>query len=130
MFVTATRLKLRYPSTRGLLTTEDLWDLPLLSNNNFDLETIAQELDKGLTALGNKSFVSKTVVDSKHFGIRLDIVKHIINIKLEEREAKILATEKKAKREKILELLAEKQDAALKEKSTEELLKELAALDA
>lgn len=129
MFATATRLKLRYPSTRGLITTEDLWDLPLTATNSFDLETVAQELDKRLTALGNKSFVSKTVVDTKHFGIRLDIVKHIINVKLEERDAKALAVEKKAKRNKILELLAEKQDADLKAKSTEELLKELAELD-
>ena len=33
MFTKASRLKLRFQSPAGLLSSEDLWDLPLTSNS-------------------------------------------------------------------------------------------------
>lgn len=60
--------------------------------------------------------------------LKFNIVKHIIDVKLQEQEERIVAAEKKAKRQKILDLMAKKQDAELESKSYEELAKELEAL--
>lgn len=58
-----------------------------------------------------------------------NIAKHIIDVKLQEQEDRLLESEKKAKRQKILDLMAKKQDAELEGKSLEELAKELEALN-
>ena len=129
MFEKATRLGFRYPSVRGALTTEDLWKMSLESTNDFNLDAVAVELDEEVSKLGSKSFVKKATTDTRHAAERLDIVKHIIAIKVKAKEAAALAKDKKAKREKILNLIADKQDEELKGKSQEDLLKELAELE-
>ena len=87
MFEKASRMKLRFNTQRGVLSVEDLWDLPLI------------QLDNIAIALNKKLQESKT------------------------------ESEKKAKRQKILDLMAKKQDAELEGKSLEELAKELEALN-
>ena len=52
---------------------------------------------------------------------KLDIVKHVFNVKKTEAEAEANAIEKKRQKERLLELIAKKQDAALADKSVEEL---------
>ena len=51
MFEKATRLKLRFETVRGYVTTEDLWDIPLSAVNGFCLDTIAKNLNKKLKEL-------------------------------------------------------------------------------
>ena len=46
IFMKATQKKLRFDSTQGLLTVEDLWDLPLTgTNKKANLDDIAIGLD-------------------------------------------------------------------------------------
>ncbi len=42
MFEYATRHKLRFTSSKGELTVEQLWDAPLLSGDGFNLNNIAK----------------------------------------------------------------------------------------
>lgn len=107
-------------SNRGVLSVEDLWDLSLEQ-----LDPIAINLNKRLKESQTESFIKIRTKDTTELELKFNIVKHIIDVKLQER---IVAAEKKAKRQKILDLMAKKQDAELESKSYEELAKELEAL--
>lgn len=86
---------------------------------------------KGLNP--NHQLVDKAVKtrtkDTTELELKFNIAKHIIDVKLQEQEDRLLESEKKAKRQKILDLMAKKQDAELEGKSLEELAKELEALN-
>lgn len=130
MFEKALRNKYRFPSVRGDLTTEQLWALPLESKDGFDLDAIAQALHASLEAAGTVSFVKKTTAKQESLKDRLEIVKYIIKAKLKEAEDRVSAKERLDKRRKLEEILAEKQDDALKNMSEEEIQAELKKLEA
>lgn len=124
MFEKASRMKLRFNTQRGVLSVEDLWDLPLIQLDNI---TIA--LNKKLQESKTESFIKTRTKDTTELELKFNIAKHIIDVKLQEQEDRLLESEKKAKRQKILNLMAKKQDAELEGKSLEELAKELEALN-
>lgn len=126
MFEKASKLKLRFTTAIGNLTVEDLWDLPLTKESSptrdyVSLDDIARSASRDLKASEEESFVVKKTRDNKIQQLRMDIVKHVIEVKLaniEKAEKSAITKEKKAK---ILAMLANKEDEALAGKSTEEL---------
>lgn len=122
MFEKATKLKLRFKATNGLLSVEDLWDLSLVQ-----LDKIAKELRKELREEEEESFISVKKSNSTA-ELRFDVVKHIIDIKLQEKADRADAQAKVAKKEQILQILAKKKTESLESMSEEDLLKELEAL--
>ena len=52
---------------------------------------------------------------------KLELVKHVIAVKIAERDAKASAAARKEQREKLAEIIGRKQDAELEGKSIEEL---------
>lgn len=128
IFEQASREKIRFAMAKGLISTEDLWELKLE-----DLDNIARGLSKMIRESSqDESFIRKTTASSKNFKIlelKFDVVKHIIDVKLEERDKKALAAERAAKRAQLLELIGKKEVTALEGKSIEELKRELAELD-
>lgn len=123
-FEKAARLKLRFNSSRGLLSVEDLWDLQLQ-----ELNSLAKALKKTLKEAEEEDFLEDVSAEDVITKIKFDLVLYILNTKKEENKARLMAKENKAKREKILELIASKQDEEQKGKSIEELQAELAKLD-
>jgi hypothetical protein len=125
MFDKATRLKLTFDSPKGLLSVQDLWDLPLQTSlpNKPSLDSIAIALDAEIQKSGNKSFVSTSTKTDSTLNLKLDIVKHIIEFKVNENAQNKIAHDKKELKEKILGVIAEKRDESLKGKSLEELEK-------
>ena len=128
-FEKAVRQKLRFPSIRGLLTTEDLWDLPLTSKNGLDLNSVAQAVNAQVKASGEESFVGEPTPASAVAVLKLDVVKAVIATKIAERDAEATRKEKREKRNRLLELLANKEDAALQELTSDQIKEQLAALD-
>ena len=130
MFAFATRKKFRFDTYKGQVTVEDLWDLPLTATNGRpNLDDIAKELYKKMKDENEMSFVKPTSQVNKEFNIiktKFDIVKYIIDVKLAEAEAAKKAKETKARNQRILGLIAQKEDEALASKSKEELLAMLA----
>ena len=61
--------------------------------------------------------------------LQIEIVKHIVSVKLAEAEARKNAEANRAKRQQILGILADKQESDLKNKTPEELQAMLAALE-
>jgi hypothetical protein len=130
LFEFATRKKLRFDSTRGTLTVEQLWDVPLRSNDEFNLDTIAKTVNRALKSVTEESFVAtgKTSAQTQ-FERMLEVVKHIIGVKLEEEALAKKRVENRAEKEKLLQILAEKQAGKLSELSEKEIQKRIAALD-
>lgn len=125
IFEFAARNALRFSSSKGQVTVEDLYHLSLEHLNEIGKGIMAQIKANGEESLLN----AKTSVDEK-LEVGLELVKHVINHKQEIAKARSDAKEKATKRAKILEVLARKQDASLEGKSEAELLAELDALNA
>jgi len=121
MFEKASRLKLRFESGKGLLTVEDLWDVSLTSKSGTSLDNIAKGLHNQLKEEDEVSFVAPVSRANAELNLKFDIVKHIIGVRLAEREERKNAKEKKEEKEKILSIIAKKKDAELENLSVEEL---------
>ena len=123
MFELASRLKLSFKVANGTIKTEDLWDLKLEA-----LDVLAKSLSKEVKDASEESFIKTKTKAGKELELKFEIVKHIITVKLAEKEAKALAIEKAQKKEQIRELIAKKELSSLESKSLEELQKEYDAL--
>lgn len=122
IFEQALRTKLRFSTPRGLVTTEDLWDLPLSSAaGKPNLDDVARDLYKLLKDEEEVSFVQPATEKNTSANLGFEVVKHVISVKLAEREVNRLAADKAAQKQKIMAIIAQKQDEALTGKSLEEL---------
>ena len=129
IFEQATRRAIRFESAKGDLSVEQLWDLPLQSRNQFDLDTVAKMVNRQLNAVTEESFVSVRENPAKEtLSLKLEIVKHIISVKLQEAEEARNRATKASEKEKLLRLLDEKQNEALRALTPEEIQERLKAL--
>ena len=124
LFETASRQKLRFTTAKGLLPTEDLWDLPLLTT----LNELAKSLSKQVKEAGEESFIEVKSSANEKLETMFEIVKHIIKVKLAERETLKVAKENATKKAQILELINQKKNESLASMPVEELEKMLADL--
>lgn len=121
MFEQGVRNKLRFEYNQGnLLNMEDLYDLRL-TGGTVSLNVLAKGLNKQLKEEEEESFVVQKSKSNVTLQLKFDIVKHIIEVKLEEAEVAKNASVNKAKREKIMSILANKEDEALLNMSKEDL---------
>lgn len=123
MFEVAVRTKMRFPF-KGVISVEDLWDLSVEN-----LDAIFKTLNSQLKQVKEESLLSTKTKEDKELDVKIEIVKYIVNVKLEERDKQQKAKEQKEKKQKILELISNKQDEALQNKSVEELQAMLNELD-
>lgn len=130
MFEQAVRSKLRFPTKQGQLSAEDLWDLPLTStrDNVASLNAVAKEVSRQLKNEGEEDFVNPKGAVNDVLQLKLEIVKHVIQVRQAENEAARSAADKKEKKARLLELIARKQDQALEGKPLEELEAMVASL--
>jgi len=116
----ASKLKLRIQTTKGHLNVEQLWGLSLT-----ELDALAVSLEEDYKNSKSKSFLDKKTDKDKIIKLRFDIVLDILNTKVEEKDAAKKEAEDKEHNQKILSIIKEKQDEALKGKSIKELEKML-----
>ncbi len=128
-FIKASKKAYRYTTVRGMVTTEDLWNMKLEARDSFDLNHVAIALAEAIEATTTKSFVKPTTSKTADEESKLEIVKYIIADKIEKLEKASKAKEKREKRAKLMEIIDAKQDEALQGKSIEELKKELEELE-
>lgn len=119
-FKKASKQKLRIETSRGLLSVEQLWDLPYT-----ELERSIRAVKKVLKKNDDDDLAFLDDVNSVDPSVQLqyDILKEVYLDKKAEAEARRNKAEKKAHNQKILELIAQKKEEDLKEKSAEELEK-------
>lgn len=129
IFEQASRQKLRYPSAKGELTTEQLWDLPLTHKTGFDLDNVAKAVNRDLIASSEDSFVVSTANPAKAANeLKLDVLKFIIASKQAEALRLRNAGADAAERQRLLEVLHAKENDALRELTPEQIKARLAQL--
>lgn len=129
IFEQASQQKLRFETTKGLLSADDLWSLPLQSTTGkINLDDIARGISAKIKDSVVESFVSKATDANKSERLRLDIVKRIIEVKLEKAEKiknqKAVAEQK----QRLLEALNSKETESLGKMTEDELKAKIAEL--
>lgn len=129
LFVVATRKKFRFPSDKGELNVEQLWDLPLKARSGFDLNTVAISVNATLKSLAEESFVEvSSNPRRKILEDMLELVKYVISVKQTEAKAATDLAAKNALKRKIQDAIETKKGEALQSSSLEDLEAQLAAL--
>ena len=111
----ATRSKLRFPSTKGELSVEDLWDL-----SDKDLDVVYKNLKDQEVKSSEESLLDDANVDPK-LTAAIGIVKYIFTTKRNERLAEKERINKKLTQRKYIDALSKKQDEAIEKMSEAEL---------
>ena len=117
MFETATRKKFRF-NYKGSCSVEDLWDL-----STKELDSIFKELNSNLKQQKEESLLDVKTTSNKILDLKIAIVKHIVDVKLTEQEARKVSVFKAAQKQKLMGIIETKQDAALQEMSIKDLEK-------
>ena len=130
LLLKATRQKYRF-GPNDALTVEDLWDIPLTSQVKLSLDKIAVGLNE---QMGNKqpiSFVNPASLskDAQTIEDKFNIVKGVIDIRVQEQKAALDRQVKAQERQRLLAILERKQDEALNSLSQEDIAKRLAELE-
>lgn len=123
MFEVAVRTKMRFPF-RGMVSVEDLWDISVEN-----LDSIFKTLNSQLKQVKEESLLNTKTKEDKELDLKIEIVKYIVNVKLEEQNLKLKEKAQKEQKQKILEILSAKQDEDLQNKSIDELKGMLSDLD-
>lgn len=115
LFEIAVRNKYRF-NFKGFMSVEDLWDL-----NIHDLDKIFKTLSKQLKESNEESLLDTKSNEDIELTNKIEIIKHIVSIKMEEANIRREAANNYALKQKILAIKAAKQDAKLQDMSEEEL---------
>lgn len=116
IFETAARKAFRFESNKGLVTTEDLFQLPLTA-----LDKIAQSVNRDIKASEEESFVSPRTLANTLLQAKLEVVKYVIADRQAGIEAQEAAEAERVRKAKIRDILSRKQENELEGKSVEEL---------
>lgn len=119
IFEYATRHALRFPY-KGSQSVEELWRLSLT-----ELDTIYKTLNKQVKQSAEESLLSTKASVDTELEVRIAIVKHIVSVKLAEKDAAEKASAKKAQKQKIMSIIATKENEALQNSSIDDLKKML-----
>lgn len=117
VFEIATREKYRFPF-RGSISTEDLWDL-----NATQLDIVYKNLMAERRADQSDDSLLAEKKDNPELRNKIAIVKYIFDVKQKEVQNAKNEAERKAKKDKLLTVLAQKQDENLHNMSEEDLRK-------
>lgn len=123
LFKVAAKKKYRF-NYKGLITVEDLYDLKVE-----ELDKIYAELKAQQRNSAQESLLQSISKEDKELINKIEIIKVIVEDKLAAQEVAKKIAEKKAQNHRIMEIIADKKDAELKDKSIEELQALLAVDD-
>ena len=123
LFEIATRNRYRF-NYKGVMTVEDLWSLRVE-----DLDAIFKMLNRQKKTADEDSLLATKSAEDQDLANKIDIVRYIVSVKLAEAAERVSAAEKKAQRDKIMEIVANKKDKALEDMGIEDLMKKLEELN-
>ena len=122
LFINATRNNYQFPF-RGMINVIDLWDLSLTN-----LDSVFKTLNAEAKKSEEESLLNTKSKEDEEISNKIEIVKYIVGVKLDEKKKREDAKKNAEMRQRLLEIKAKRQDAALENMSDEELDKTLAEL--
>lgn len=129
IFEYAARNKLRFQSVKGPLTAEQLWDVPLRSSDDFNLNTVAKAANKALEESGENFVDTTKTAEHKRREMVMETIKYVIQTKIDEEKAAEKWAANRKERQQLLDILADKQAGKLSELSEKQLQKRIAELE-
>lgn len=115
LFEVATRKGYRFQH-KGLLSVEDLWQLPVKS-----LDTVYKVLKSQVKANEEESLLNDKTDEDEELNNKIEIVKYIVQVKLDEAKSREEAIKNKEQKQKIMEIMAAKRDEELRNMTADEL---------
>lgn len=115
IFEIATRKKIRFPY-KGSASVEDLWDLPVE-----ELDTIYRALNRQRKNIDEDSLLKPSSKGSSAIDVQIEIIKHIVKVKEEERISNETSAIRAQEKQKILSIINAKKNEELSNKSIDEL---------
>lgn len=122
LFINATRNNYQFPF-RGMINVIDLWDLSLTN-----LDSVFKTLNAEAKKSEEESLLNTKSKEDEEISNKIEIVKYIVGVKLDEKKKREDAKKNAEMRQRLLEIKAKRQDAALENMSDEDLDKALAEL--
>ncbi len=122
LFIDATRNNYQFPF-RGMINVIDLWDLSLTN-----LDSVFKTLNAEAKKSEEESLLNTKSKEDEEISNKIEIVKYIVGVKLDEKKKRENAKKNAEMRQRLLEIKAKRQDAALENMSDEDLDKALAEL--
>lgn len=119
LFEKATKMKLRF-NYKGVITTEDLWDLTV-----GELDVIYRGLSSELKQSSEDSLLGTKSTATDTLQLKIEIIKHIANVKVAEVSAKEQAVADAQRKQLVAEIIRKKELAELENMSVEDLKKML-----
>lgn len=122
LFEVATRANYQFPF-RGMINVIDLWDLSLTN-----LDSVFKALNAEAKKHAEESLLNAKSKEDEEISNKIWIIKYIVSVKLAEKKAREDAKKNAEMKQRLLEIKAKRQDAALENMSDEELDKALTEL--
>ena len=122
LFINATRNNYQFPF-RGMINVIDLWDLSLTN-----LDSVFKTLNAEVKKSEEESLLNTKSKEDEEISNKIEIVKYIVGVKLDAKKKREDAKKNAEMRQRLLEIKAKRQDAALENMSDEDLDKALAEL--
>lgn len=116
IFEIAARKAFRFPSNKGDVTVEDLFNFGLAQ-----LDFTARTINKELKASEEESFVTTRTNANTNLAVKLEIVKFVIADKQEEQRKRVDAASRREQKEQVASILAARKHNALLELTDEQL---------
>lgn len=123
LFERGTRENVHFDTPNGQLIINHLWNLPLQSKTKVNLDDIAKELYRQIKESETISFVSDKTPENDLLQLKFDIVRHIINVRLDEQKRNMENAINEEKRQQIKEIIKLKKEKELLDLPIEELEK-------
>ena len=122
LFINATRNNYQFPF-RGMINVIDLWDLSLTN-----LDSVFKTLNAEAKKSEEESLLNTKSKEDEEISNKIEIVKYIVSVKLDEKKKREDAKKNAEMRQRLLEIKAKRQDAAIENMSDEDMDKALAEL--
>lgn len=122
LFEVATKEQYRFQH-KGSLNVEDLWMLPVQQ-----LDEVFKGLNSQIKQVKEESLLDNKTKEDEVLNNKIEIVKYIVNEKLKKQAEKLHEKENKEQRQKIMQILSDKENEDLQNKSADELREMLKSL--
>lgn len=120
LYKKASKEKIRFTTKKGLLSSEQLWDLSIK-----DLDEVVVGLEESYQTSGAKTFIPNVKETSKDRTekLKFEVALDILQTKVKDQEVAAKAQETRRHNNRINELIAQKKEGEMNDLSVEELEK-------